>query len=72
LYFLGFGKAPSTPCLMLCLYFFYIEIKDVIKMIDENIQPNDVTHKTIEHLFQQQMMMLSKKTCFNVNSFLNA
>ncbi len=41
-------------------------------MIDENIQPNDVTHKTIEHLFQQQMMMLSKKTCFNVNSFLNA
>ncbi len=41
-------------------------------MIDETIQPNDTTHKTIEHLFQQQIMTLTRKSNFNVNNFLNA
>ncbi len=34
------------------------------------IQPNDTTHETIEHLFQQQMMMLTKKSVFDVNRYL--
>ncbi len=39
-------------------------------MGDCNIQPNDVSHETIEFLFNQQMMMLTKKSVFDVNRFL--
>lgn len=34
-------------------------------MLDESIKPGDVSHKTIEFLFQQQMMMLSKRAFLN-------
>ncbi len=39
-------------------------------IINTSIKPNDTSHKTIEFLFQQQMIMLTKKTVFDVNQFL--
>ncbi len=39
-------------------------------MQNNDIQPNDTSHKTIEYLFQQQIMMITKKSVFDVNGFL--
>jgi len=39
-------------------------------MKENNIQPNDISHETIELLFQQQIMMITQRSVFDVNGFV--